>query len=206
MPPSGEASSNMVRNVAELRRTNLMPDTGNAKDKIFTVFHSAAEEVDTKRKNDTMKREEQRWDNEGGHMSSTAGRVTRVSRADLPYVVILAHHESEATEHGFATMREAEAFIKRNTPVPGAVLSTTYDHPASASRAAPTDRESTVNDEDILARLKVIDQRLRQISTDDAAAVLARGLGNAGIHEQERLRLIAETERILDELDGKNDD
>jgi len=63
-----------------------------------------------------------------------------------------------------------------------------------------------MNDEDILARLKVIDQRLRQISTEDAASVLAAGLASAGIHEQERLRLIAETERILDELDGKNDD
>jgi hypothetical protein len=63
-----------------------------------------------------------------------------------------------------------------------------------------------VNDEDILSRLKVIDQRLRQISTDDAASVLAGGLANAGIHEKERRRLIAETERILDELDGKKDD
>lgn len=63
-----------------------------------------------------------------------------------------------------------------------------------------------MNDEDILARLKVIDQRLRQISVDDAAAVLARGLASAGIHEQERLRLIAETERILDEFDGKDED
>lgn len=63
-----------------------------------------------------------------------------------------------------------------------------------------------MNDESILARLKVIDQRLRQISTDDAASVLAGGLANAGIHERERLRLIAETERILDELDGQNDD
>jgi hypothetical protein len=183
-----------------------MHDTGDAKDKSFTVFHSAAEEADTKRENDAMKRQEQSWDNEGGHMSSTAGRIRRVRRADLPYVVILAHHGSEATEHGFATMREAEAFIKRNTPVPGAVLSTTYDRPASAAPAAPTDRESTVNDEDILARLKVIDQRLRRISTDDAALVLAGGLANAGIHEQERLRLVAETERILDELDGKNHD
>ena len=59
-----------------------------------------------------------------------------------------------------------------------------------------------MNDEDILARLKVIDQRLRQISTEEAASVLARRLANAGIQEQERLRLIAETERILDELDG----
>jgi hypothetical protein len=59
-----------------------------------------------------------------------------------------------------------------------------------------------MNDEDILARLKAIDHRLRQISTEDAASVLAGGLISAGIHEQERLKLIAETERILDELDG----
>ena len=62
-----------------------------------------------------------------------------------------------------------------------------------------------MNDEDILARLKVIDQRLRQISSEDAASVLAGGIMAAGIHEQERLKLVAETERILDELDGTND-
>ena len=70
---------------------------------------------------------------EGGHMSSTAGQVRCVSGADLPYVVVLAHHESNATEHAFATMREAEAFIKRNTPVPGRTLSALYDRPASES-------------------------------------------------------------------------
>src|SRR4051812_21456645 len=148
------------------------------RDKSFTAFHSAAEEAKTKRQNDAIKLQEQRWDNEGGHMSSTAGHVMRVSGADLPYIVSLAHHDKEATKKGFATTREAEAF---NTPVPGAVLSTTYDRPASASGASPADREGRVNDEDILARLKVIDQRLRRISTDDAAAVLAGGLANAGI-------------------------
>jgi hypothetical protein len=78
-----------------------------------------------------MRREEQTWKNEGGHMSSTAGRVTYVADADLPYVVVLTHHGTEATEHAFATMREAEAFIKRNTPVPGRTLSALYDRPAS---------------------------------------------------------------------------
>jgi hypothetical protein len=183
-----------------------MPDTGDAKDKSFTVFQSAAEEADTKRESDAMKRQEQSWDNEGGHMSSTAGRVRRVPSADLPYVATLARHESEATEHGFGTMREAEAFIKRNTPVPGAALRTTYDRPASKSQVSPSDTESAMEDEDILARLKGIDERLRQISADDAASVFASGLANAGIHEQERFRLIAEMERILDERDGKNDD
>lgn len=61
-----------------------------------------------------------------------------------------------------------------------------------------------MNDEEILARLKVIDQRLRQMSAEDAASVLAGGLKSAGIHQEERVRLIAETERILDELDGTN--
>lgn len=181
-----------------------MDNPAEEKGKNFTAFRSVAEEAETKRENDAMKREEQASDNEGGHMSSTAGRVTRMPGLKLPYVVTLTHHLSEATKHSFASMREAEAFIKRNTPVPGAVLSTTYDRPAP--ERAISCAEGIMNDESILARLKVIDQRLRQISTDDAASVLAGGLANAGIHERERLRLIAETERILDELDGKNDD
>ena len=183
-----------------------MTKSDNAKGKRFTAFRSAAEEADTKRENDAIKREEHSWDNEGGHMSSTAGRVTWVFGADLPYVVTLSHHGSGTSERGFATMRAAEAYIKRNTPVPGARLSTIYDRPASQLRALPMDTESTVDDQDILARLKLIDQRLRQISTEDAASVLAGGLANAGIHEQERLRLIAETELILDELDGTTND
>jgi hypothetical protein len=101
-------------------------------------------------------------------------------------------------------MREAEAFIRRNTPVPLATLSTAYDRPAALAAAA--DEGGVMNDESILARLRIIDQRLRQISTEEAASVLAGGLAQAGIHHQERLRLIAETERILDELDGKTDD
>jgi hypothetical protein len=174
-----------------------MPSSGSSKDSSFTVFRTAAEEA-------KMKRDEQAWDNEGGHMSSTAGRVTRVPGTKLPYVVTLTHHLCEATTHSFASMREAEAFIKRNTPVPGAVLSTTYDRPAPNPQAIDT--ESIMNDESILARLKVIDQRLRQISIDDAASVLACSLSNAGIREPERLRLVQETERILNQLDGNNND
>lgn len=172
-----------------------MNSSGRSKDTSFTVFRSASEEAETVR-------EQQSWDNEGGHMSSTAGRVTRVPGAKLPYVVTLMHHLSDATKHSFRSMREAEAFIKRNTPVPGAVFSTTYDRPAPALGASPTGTEDIMNDESILARLKVIDERLRRISVEDAASVLAGGLANAGIRDQERLRLVAETERILDELDG----
>ena len=151
-----------------------------------------------------MKRDEDVWANEGGHMSSTAGRVMRVPGAKLPYVVTLTHHLGEATTHSFVSMREAEAFIKRNTPVPGAVLSTTYDRPAPDSLVAG--KQGIMNDESILARLKGIDRRMRQISEEAAASVLAGVLANAGIREAERLRLIAETERILDELDGKKHD
>jgi hypothetical protein len=74
---------------------------------------------------------EQIWENEGGHMSSTAARITRVPGAELPYVAVLAHDKSDATKHGFATMREAEAFIKRNTASQDRVLSALYDRPAS---------------------------------------------------------------------------
>lgn len=171
-----------------------MPGSGSSKGSSFTVFRTAAEEAQ-------LKQDEHSRDSEGGHMSSTGGRVMRKPEAQLPYVVTLTHHLSEATEHSFASMREAEAFIKRNTPVPGAPLSAIYDRPPQVS-----DRETIMNDESILARLKVIDQRLRQISEEDAASVLAGGMANAGIREPERLRLIAETERILDELDGKTDD
>lgn len=110
-----------------------MQDSPRSKGKSFTVFRSAAEEAETKRQSAETQHEEQAWDNEGGHMSSTSGRVTHVPGAKLPYLVVLAHHESDVTEHSFATMREAEDFIKRNTPLPGRSLSALYDRPASES-------------------------------------------------------------------------
>jgi hypothetical protein len=175
-----------------------MQDSRDPKRDSFTAFRSAAEEAD-------MRREEQMENVEGGHMSSTAGRVLQVQGSELPFLVVLAHPGSEDTEHPFATMREAEAFIKRNTPVPNAALSSVYDRPAPDFPASHADHlVSAMTDNDILGRLKVIDERLRRISVEDAASVLAGGLASAGIHEQERLRLIAETERILDELDGTN--
>lgn len=164
--------------------------------KSFSVFRSAAEEASTKAQRDE-------WDNEGGHMSGTSGQARHIVGADLPYVVTMEHHLGEATEHPFATMRESEAFIKRNTPVPGPALSSLYDQPASDFGVPATHESAGMNDEEILARLRIIDQRLRHISTEDAASVWATGLATTGIHERERLRLIAETERILDELDGK---
>jgi hypothetical protein len=103
-----------------------MQNSGDSSGPSFTAFRSAAEEA-------AMKRGEQSWDNEGGHMSPTAGRITHVADAKLPYVVVLSHDGGEATQHSFATMRAAEAFIKRNTPVSGPGLSALYDRPSSDS-------------------------------------------------------------------------
>jgi hypothetical protein len=90
--------------------------------KHFTPFYSVAEEA-------MAKADEESWDNEGGHMSSTCGRVVCTPAAELPYKVILSHHDREETSNAFATMREAEAFIRRNTPVPSG-RSTLYDRNA----------------------------------------------------------------------------
>lgn len=88
--------------------------------KHFTPFYSVAEEI-------MARMEQECWDNEGGHMSSTCGRVVRTPGADLPYKVVLTHDGRAETAHDFVTMREAEDFIRRNTPVPATALSTLYD-------------------------------------------------------------------------------
>src|ERR1700759_4255318 len=157
MLQSGETSSFTVLDRLE---RNVMPGSGSSKDTTLTVFPTVAEEAQ-------LRQDEHSWDNEGGHMSSTGGRGVGKPEAELPYLVTLTHHLSEATEHSFASMREAEAFIKRNTPVPGAVLSATYDRPAPVAPISHT--ETIMNDESILARLRIIDRRLRQISEEDAA-------------------------------------
>lgn len=101
---------------------STVPTTVPAAGKHFTPFRSAANEA-------AMKDSEETWDNEGGHMSSTAGRIVRTPTSALPYKVILCHHGRADTERTFATMREAEAFIRRNTPLP-AVRCTLYDRDA----------------------------------------------------------------------------
>jgi hypothetical protein len=98
-------------------------ETGDPKH--FTPFRSAAEEASNKSNQESS-------DLEGRHMSSERGRIVHTPGSDLPYKAILTHDVGDDTERDFATMREAEAFIKRNTPVPTAHR-TTYD------RAAPGD-------------------------------------------------------------------
>jgi hypothetical protein len=79
-----------------------------------------------------VKSDEDSWDNEGGHMSSSRGRIVYTPGTDLPYTAILSHHGGEDSERRFATMREAEAYVGRNTPVPTA-RRTLYDRDAPSS-------------------------------------------------------------------------
>jgi hypothetical protein len=90
------------------------------KRKGFSIFRSAAEEAE-------MKSDEQSRESEGGHMSCTSGRIVSVPNADKPFKVIMSREDGETSEHAFGTMREAEAFVRRNTPRPPE-RSTTYDH------------------------------------------------------------------------------
>ena len=63
------------------------------------------------------------WDNEGGqlgtaeggHMSSSSGRVLRVPGAALPYMVILTRPDLVDLCRSFRTMREAEAFVQKHS-------------------------------------------------------------------------------------------
>lgn len=71
----------------------------------------------------------QDFPHERGHMTSRFGRIVHSSDAQLPYKAVLTHDECAETEYSFATMREAEAFIRRNTPRPKA-RSTFWDRDA----------------------------------------------------------------------------
>ena len=87
----------------------------------FSVFRSAAEEAD-------MRKDEHCWSIEGEHMSCTAGRIVSVrgGGGEQAFQVIMSRAGGETSEHVFATMREAEAFVRRNTPR-APTRSTTYD-------------------------------------------------------------------------------
>jgi len=79
--------------------------------KSFSVFRSAGEEAETRERQESS-------ENQVEHMSASAGRVVRTPTTELAYKVILERPGAESTEHAFATMRECEAFVRRNTPVP----------------------------------------------------------------------------------------
>jgi hypothetical protein len=68
----------------------------------------------------------------GGHMSCTFGRITTVRSSDKAFRVIMSREVGEPSEHWFGTMREAEAFVRRNTPRP-AERSETYDRESGST-------------------------------------------------------------------------
>jgi hypothetical protein len=76
-------------------------------------------------------------DHEGGHMSCMAGRVVRTPGAAKPYKVVMTRHRAANRERAFDTVRECEAFIRRNTPVP-ASRSTLYDRSSAGQVSAAT--------------------------------------------------------------------
>ena len=62
-----------------------------------------------------------------------SGRVVRSLDRKLPYKVVMMPAVCPGTERCFATMREAEAFIRLNTPALGPALSSLYDREAGES-------------------------------------------------------------------------
>jgi hypothetical protein len=105
--------------------------------KHFTPFRSAAEEAAMKGGEDV-----DGCDNEGGQQGSTAGPIVRVPGATPPYTLVIHHQGRADTKRAFTTMREAEAFIRRNTPTPSPP-STLYDRPADADRSRDEPREKS---------------------------------------------------------------
>ena len=101
-----------------------MAGSKESKRKGFSVFRSAAEEAE-------MRNDERTGENESGHMSCTSGRIVSMRGSDKPFKAIMSRESGETSEHLFATMREAEAFIRRNTPRPPE-RSTTYDRDAES--------------------------------------------------------------------------
>lgn len=149
--------------------------------------------------------QEEIWDNDGGHVKATGWRVILNPDDDLPFTAILTPGVGGPVEQRFATMREAEDFIKQGTCLQAPALSSEYDNyfgsPAERRGRVPETVIAAAN-EDIVVRLSVIDKRLRKISAEDAASVLADAMASAGLHENDRLLLIKEIEQILDELNS----
>src|SRR5204863_3296965 len=69
------------------------------------------------------------------HTRSLRDWSSDVCSSDLePYMVILSHHERADSQQAFASMRAAEAYIRRNTPRPSA-RSTFWDRDAPKPRS-----------------------------------------------------------------------
>ena len=69
--------------------------------------------------------------NEPGHGPCVTARVVLTPADDLQYAVVVSRDGDDCSAHPFDTVREAEAFIRRNMPAP-APRSTLYDREPGA--------------------------------------------------------------------------
>ena len=90
------------------------------KGRVFSIFRSARDEAN-------MRDAGGRRENEGGHMSCSSGRIVSTPGLESAFKAVMVRADGSTFEVGFASMGDAEAFIRRNTPSP-ADRSTTYDH------------------------------------------------------------------------------
>jgi len=102
---------------------SIRPPRSPKPHKHFTPFYSVAEEALTRL-------EQQSRAKLGGGMAPAFERIVSTPGADLPYKVLLTRNHRAETAHPFATMRDAEAFIRRNSPATASALSTLYDRDA----------------------------------------------------------------------------
>jgi len=77
-----------------------------------------------------LKLETVKWENEGGHENSAVTQVVHIAGSALPYDVVVTRPRGRVKHHSFATMREAETFIRRTSATPAPGLSALYDRPA----------------------------------------------------------------------------
>ena len=87
----------------------------------FSIFRSAGEEAEMRKCNEPQR------EDEGGHMSCARGRIVSSPGSEMPFKAVMTRDDGTTFDVTFASMGEAEAFIRRNTPSP-AHRSTTYDH------------------------------------------------------------------------------
>jgi hypothetical protein len=93
----------------------------------FTIFRSAADEAADVPARDASARED-------AHLHATSGYIVQTHEASMPYKVVFNHVGKDDTEQPCATMREGEAIIRRNTPMPPK-KDTLREHDESASSA-----------------------------------------------------------------------
>ena len=71
------------------------------------------------------------WNDDAGQVACITARVVLMPAGSRTYKVVVSRDGEECSGHRFDTMREAEAFIRRNMPAP-APRSTLYDRAPGA--------------------------------------------------------------------------